>query len=164
LSLYFFWHHHLAPGLATHFVPPIAVSLALIAGADLEPIKSSRAGAYLKRHMTRTVEAIRFAGDIAMVFGAWFYLPSLIILGLVVIVIAWCGMWVLKPWSNYEKSWSLRRPNTTASFPFTCEKGTGALMSERMRQITVGACGTKPGAHVTHKGMLSQSSKVSVAC
>ena len=30
ISLYFFWRHDLALGLATHFVPPIAASLILI--------------------------------------------------------------------------------------------------------------------------------------
>ena len=72
VSLYFFWRHDLALGLATHFVPPIAASLILIRWTDLETIKQSRAGAYLRHAMTRTVEAIRrdrffqnFPGDIA---------------------------------------------------------------------------------------------------
>lgn len=51
----------------------------------------SRAGAYLRHHMTTAIEAIRFAGDIVMVLGAWFYKPLLIIVGLVVIVMAWCS-------------------------------------------------------------------------
>lgn len=91
LSLYFFWRHGLVPGLATHFVPPIAASLVLICSRDFEAIKRSRAGAYLRRHMTRIIEAIRFVGDIVMVLGAWFHLPSLIIIGLVIIVVAWCS-------------------------------------------------------------------------
>jgi len=70
VSLYFFWHHALALGLATHFVPPIAASLILIPHADFEAIKRSRAGAYLRPNMTRIVEGIRFAGDSVMVLGA----------------------------------------------------------------------------------------------
>jgi hypothetical protein len=93
VSLYFFWRHDLVLGLATHFVPPIAASLILICGGDLETIKRSKAGKYLQRHMTRTVEGIRFAGDIVMVFGAWFHQPALIVAGLAVVVIAWCGGW-----------------------------------------------------------------------
>lgn len=89
LSLYFFWRHDLGLGLATHFVAPIAASLVLIYCGDFEAIKRSRAGAYLRRHMTRTIEAIRFAGDMVMVLGAWFHQPSLIFTGLVVIVVAW---------------------------------------------------------------------------
>ena len=91
VSLYFFWQHDLVLGLATHFVPPIAASLILICCADFEAIQSSKAGAYLQRHMTRTIEGIRLAGDIVMVFGAWFHRPSLIVAGLAVVVIAWCS-------------------------------------------------------------------------
>lgn len=97
VSLYFFWHYDLALGLATHFVPPIAASLILIRCADFEAIKRSRAGAYLRRNMTRIVEGIRFAGDIVMVLGAWFHRPPLIIAGLVVIVIAWSSGGIRKP-------------------------------------------------------------------
>jgi hypothetical protein len=67
VSLYFFWHHDLALGLATHFVPPIAASLILIRWADFEATKRSRAGAYLRRNMTRIVEGVRFVSDIVMV-------------------------------------------------------------------------------------------------
>jgi hypothetical protein len=91
LSLYFFWHHDLVLGLTRHFLPPITVSLVLICCGDFEAQKRSRAGAYLRRHMTRTVEGIRFAGDIAMVLGAWFYQPSLIIVSLAVVVLSWCS-------------------------------------------------------------------------
>src|SRR5262249_35134616 len=96
LSLYFFWHRNLSLGLATHFVPPIVVSLVLICFGNVEAIKRSRAGAYLRRHMTRTVEGIRFAGDIAMVLGAWFHHLSLMIVGVAVIVTAWCSGWFRK--------------------------------------------------------------------
>ena len=91
VSLYFFWHHDLVLGLATHFVPPIAASLTLVGCADLETIKSSNPGRYLQRHMTRTVEGIRLAGDVVMVSGAWFHQPALIVAGLAVVVIAWCS-------------------------------------------------------------------------
>ena len=93
VSLYFFWHRDLVLGLTTHFVPPIAASLILICCADFETIKRSKAGKYLQRHMTRTVEGIRFAGDVVMVFGAWFHQPVLIVAGLAVVVIGWCSGW-----------------------------------------------------------------------
>lgn len=93
LSLYFFWRHDVVLGLATHFVLPIAASLFLICYGDFQDIKRSRAGAYLQRHMTRAIEAIRFVGDTVMVLGAWFHQPSVIIMGLVVIVIGWCSGW-----------------------------------------------------------------------
>jgi hypothetical protein len=94
VSLYFFWHNNLVLGLATHLVPPIVVSLVLICCADFEAYKNSKVGAYLRRHMTNTVEGIRFAANILMVLGAWFHQPLLIILGLIVVVMAWCSGWV----------------------------------------------------------------------
>jgi len=100
VSLYFLWQHKLLLGLTTHFIPPIAASLLLIHYGDLERHRNSKAGAYVKRHMTRTVEGVRFAGDIAMVLGAWFHAFSLVALGLAVIVLAWCSGVVRKPPSN----------------------------------------------------------------
>ena len=99
-SLYFFWQHNFLPGLATHLVPPIVATLWLIRYGDLEAYKNSKMGAYLLRHMTRTVEGIRFAGDILMALGAWFHRPSLIVLGVAVIVLAWCGGLLRKPLPN----------------------------------------------------------------
>jgi hypothetical protein len=56
---------------------------------NLEAYKTSRAGAFLRQHMTRTVEGVRFAGDIVMALGAWFHHASWIALGLAVVVLAW---------------------------------------------------------------------------
>jgi hypothetical protein len=89
VSLYLFWHHKLLFGLATHFVPPIAASVWLIPRANLESYKNSAAGAYLRRNMTRTIEGIRLVGDLLMAVGAWIRLPSVIILGAAIIVLAW---------------------------------------------------------------------------
>jgi hypothetical protein len=91
ISLYFFWRHNLLLGLITHFAPPIAASLWLILRANLEAYKDSAGGAFLCRHMTRTVEAIRLTGDILMAVGAWIRLPSLIALGVAIIVLAWAS-------------------------------------------------------------------------
>jgi hypothetical protein len=50
--------------------------------------------------MSRTVEGIRFAGDIVMVLGAWFREPPWIVLGLAVVVLAWSSGLVGKPRSK----------------------------------------------------------------
>jgi hypothetical protein len=85
----------LAPQLPSRphhaFYLPIVTSLLLVRYGDLEAYKSSRASAYLRRHMTRTVEGVRFAGDIVMAIDAWFHHPSLIALGVAVIIFAWCS-------------------------------------------------------------------------
>ena len=48
-------------------------------------------GAYLRRYMTHTWEAVRFAGDIVMALGAWWHRPAFIALGLLVIAGAWAN-------------------------------------------------------------------------
>jgi hypothetical protein len=50
--------------------PPIAASFLVVFLADLEPQRQSAFGRYVKRMMTRAMEAIRLAGGIVMVFGA----------------------------------------------------------------------------------------------
>lgn len=97
VSLYFLWQHNFLLGLATHYIPPIAATLLLIRYGDLEAYKSSKAGAFLRRHMTRTIEGVRFAGDIVMMLGAWFHRPSLIALGVAVVLLAWGSGLVRKP-------------------------------------------------------------------
>ena len=89
ISLYFFWRHDLALGLATHVLPPIIASALVMRFADLEPLKASPLGRYVGRHMTRTVEAARLAGDLVMVAGAWLRSPWLIALGLAIVAAAW---------------------------------------------------------------------------
>jgi hypothetical protein len=91
VSLYFFWQHNLLLGLITHFAPPIAASLWLIGRTNLETYKNSMSGAYLRRHMTRTVEAVRLTGDVLMGIGAWIRLPLLIVLGVAIVVLAWAS-------------------------------------------------------------------------
>jgi len=94
VSLYFFWRHELWLGLATHFLPPIIASALVIRFADLEPAKASALGRYVRRHMTRAVEAARLAGDLVMVAGAWLRAPLLIALGLAFVAAAWLSGWV----------------------------------------------------------------------
>jgi hypothetical protein len=100
VSLYFFWQHNLLVGLATHLIPPVVASLLVIRYGHLEATKSSRVGAYLRHHMTRTVEGVRLAGDIVMVLGAWFHHPSLIASGLALVVVAWCSGMIRQPSSG----------------------------------------------------------------
>jgi hypothetical protein len=87
----FLWRQDLLLGLTTHFIPPVVASLLLIRYGHLEEIKASRAGAYLQLHMTRTVEGVRFTGDIVMALGSWFHHPSWIALGLTLVILGWCN-------------------------------------------------------------------------
>jgi hypothetical protein len=89
VSTYFFWVHSLALGLVTMFVPPIMISALLLNTLDFTWIRDSAVGRYLKRSMTPAMQAVRLAGTLPIVFGAWYHLPWLIALGLAVILFGW---------------------------------------------------------------------------
>ena len=91
VSLYLLWRHDLVPGLASHFLPPMIASLAVVGFADLRWLKASPLGRYVARNMNRTVEGARLFGDLVMVAGAWLRQPWLIGLGLAIIAAAWLG-------------------------------------------------------------------------
>src|SRR5262245_7726059 len=89
VSLYFFWQHRILIGLLLHLAPPIIASLVVIHMIDLEPQRQSKFGQYVKRVMTRKIEAIRMCGNIVMVLGAWFHSFPLIGVGLAIVIAGW---------------------------------------------------------------------------
>jgi hypothetical protein len=96
VSLFFFWQHRFWLALVLHFGPPLVASALIISLSNLEPQRNSAFGRYVKRTMTRAIEALRLVGDIAVVFGAWFHSSIVITTGLVVIVAAWLSGLVSK--------------------------------------------------------------------
>ena len=89
ISLYFLWQHELALGLISHFAPPVLASVLMVSFGSFEAQKRSPLGRYVLRHMTRPVEAARFARDIVMVLGAWYRAPLIIAAGLLIVIAAW---------------------------------------------------------------------------
>ena len=89
VSLYYFWRHDVLAGISTHFLPPIVAAFLLIRYADLEPYENSKAGAYLRRHMSGGVQAVRLIADLAMIAGAWLHYAWMIAAAVVVIFAAW---------------------------------------------------------------------------
>lgn len=89
ISAYLFWKYQLGIGLLLHILPSIVASLLVIRYADLERIKRSHLGHYLRQHMTPPVEAARIVGDIIIAVGAWYHLLWAIAGGLLVILAAW---------------------------------------------------------------------------
>ena len=54
------WHQHILWALCCGFLPPVLVSAIMMKWPpDLEKIRASRAGRYLRTYMTPTVEAVR---------------------------------------------------------------------------------------------------------
>ena len=90
-----FWRHALILGVAVGFVPSIFVTVALLRWANLERYASSSFGRYVRRFMTRRVEAARFAGLIPLWGGAWLHRPAVIGLGALWIVSCW--LWGVRP-------------------------------------------------------------------
>lgn len=87
-SLLFLWDGQLLAGIVVTF--PSALASALVMRyADLDRLKSSRAGAYLARHMGPAVQAVRGLGALAMMVGAWYHALWLIAVGPPIILVAW---------------------------------------------------------------------------
>lgn len=96
-SGYFFWVHNLLIGLIAMFLPPIVVSLIMITTMDFTQIQQSPVGRYLKRSMTRAMEALRLAGTLPISLGFWHHTPWLIVLGLVMVLFGWLRGLLLPP-------------------------------------------------------------------
>jgi len=89
VCLYFFWMHQLVAGVIAMFAPPIVVSLIMVATMDFSAIRDSALGGYLRRSMTPAMEAVRLAGMVPMVLGAWYHVAWLIPLGLAITAFGW---------------------------------------------------------------------------
>lgn len=88
-SFYLLWHHQLRAALIVMFAPAAIMSALLIHWADLEPQKHSRFGRYVTRYMTRPMQAVRFAGNLVMMVGAWYRRADLLLAGLLAILFGW---------------------------------------------------------------------------
>ena len=92
LALCFLWEHRVLAALLVGFVPPIAVSLAMLKWTpDFEKLKRSEFGRYIRKYMTPFVEATRLLSLIPMAYGAWNHNLRFIVLGLLILAIAWCN-------------------------------------------------------------------------
>jgi hypothetical protein len=89
ICLYPLWNHHLVLGLLIMLIPPPIASFLLVRFADLEKYKRSAFGKYISEYMTRAVEAIRLLGFAVMAIGAWYNSVHIILLGLIIIILAW---------------------------------------------------------------------------
>ncbi len=89
VATYFFWNHSLIVAFVVMLIPPIIMSAFVINMLDLANIKDSAVGRYLKRSMTRGMETIRLLGTVPIVLGAWYHMPWLIGLGIIIILYGW---------------------------------------------------------------------------
>ena len=89
VSLYLFWRHKLIAGLVAMFVPPIIASLLIIRLVNLETYKQSAFDRYIRVYMTPSVVMVRILGTVLTHVGAWYRIPALIPLGLMVVLLGW---------------------------------------------------------------------------
>ena len=103
LALYFFWEHRVLPGLLVGFVPPLIVSLAMLKWTpNLEKLKRSAFGRYIKKYMTPFIELTRLLTLVPMAYGAWSHDFRFIVLALVILVVAWCNGLIWKAFRRGE--------------------------------------------------------------
>ena len=84
-----FWNHQLWRGIIANLLPPIIASLLIVTFIDLWQYKKSSFGKYIKKYMTTSAEAVRFAGNIIMVVGAWYHSIVFVCAALILIVLVW---------------------------------------------------------------------------
>jgi hypothetical protein len=96
ISTYLIWLHKFGLAMLSAFVPAILASALVIRFTDLERLKQSPFGHYIRQFMTRSIEFWRFAGQIAVWIGAWYHQIWLIPAGLAIVIVAW----LLSLWSK----------------------------------------------------------------
>jgi hypothetical protein len=94
VSTYLMWRHKFVAALLSAFVPATIASALVIRYADLEKLRRSPLGRYMRRYMNRRVEAWRFFGQVVIWVGAWHRVGKLVPLGWAIVVAAWAsGLW-----------------------------------------------------------------------
>ncbi|TGK01826.1 hypothetical protein EHQ53_15250 [Leptospira langatensis] len=89
LTTYFAWEHSILWFLAFFLLPSIVVTLIVIRFSDLDRLKDSAFGNYVRKYMDYKMQTIRSVGQLLMWCSAWFHLPFLILLGFLLIMSGW---------------------------------------------------------------------------
>jgi hypothetical protein len=88
VSLALIWKGHRRLGLSIHFGIPVLASAVLLR-ADIGPLRSTRRGRYVLKHMPPAAQTVRLAGDGVMTIGAWRRNGLVIAVGTLVVVAGW---------------------------------------------------------------------------
>jgi hypothetical protein len=89
LCLYFLWQRDLSFAVVVAMVPPLIASGLVLGFADLEALKRSGLGVYVKRYMTPAMQLLRVCGFLVMAVAAWNHAPLAILAGLAVVAAGW---------------------------------------------------------------------------
>ena len=76
------WRHRLVGGLLVRLVPPVIASAILMRRTtDLERLRASAAGRYVRDHMRPQAQGVRAFGDVLTAIGAWRRRPVIMVAG-----------------------------------------------------------------------------------
>ena len=89
LTTYLLWEHDIIFFLILFLLPSVLASLFIIRYADLESLKNSRFGHYIRKYMTIVIETFRVAGQFIMWISGWYHFPIGIVIGFLVVIGAW---------------------------------------------------------------------------
>lgn len=95
-TTYLLWQRNIIWFLILFLLPSVLISLVLIHFANLERLKNSTFGKYIKKYMTSTIEAIRLTGQILMWVAGWYHSIILIAIGFSIIIGGWCTRLLFK--------------------------------------------------------------------
>jgi hypothetical protein len=89
--IYFGWRRRPAPALLASSALPGLASALLMRYADLEPLKESRAGRYMRQYMMPAMLRPRATVAGVIFLGAWSRHAGLALAGLLIVLAGWSG-------------------------------------------------------------------------
>src|SRR5262244_2996171 len=91
-ALFLAWEHRPVLAVLVGLGPPALISTAMLRlSPDLEWLKASAAGRYLKRSMTPAIVSLRLLSLVPMAYGAWNHAPGWIVVGALILAAAWAN-------------------------------------------------------------------------
>ena len=85
LCLYFLWRRDLSLAVVVGVIPPLIATGLVLGFADLEALKQSALGIYVKNYMTSAMQLLRVCGFLVMAVAAWKHAPLAMLAGLAVV-------------------------------------------------------------------------------
>ncbi len=83
------WQHRLGAGLASRYLLPVMGSALVLGFTDVDWLRDTARGRYVREHMPPASTALRLGGDPLMAVGAWRRKPSWLLAGALVVAAGW---------------------------------------------------------------------------
>ncbi|HLP17109.1 MAG TPA: hypothetical protein VK470_12675 [Bacteroidota bacterium] len=89
LALYFVWQHDWLWGIIIAFIPSMVASMYVLKYENLEPLKQSPLGRYVRSYMNKYMDWTRTGGLAVAAAGAWMHDVAFIGAGVAIICYTW---------------------------------------------------------------------------